>query len=44
MADPVVNYVLSPSEGNTNIGYPQERKIYLQSTKEIDKEYDKLDI
>ena len=43
MADPV-NYVLSPFEGNTNTGYPQGLNIYLQETKEIHKEPEKLDI
>ena len=43
MAAPI-NYVLSPFEGNTNTGYPQGIKLYLQSTKKIDKEYDKLDV
>ena len=44
MASPVVNCVLSPFEGNTNTGDSQGRKLYLQATKEIDKEADKLDI
>ena len=39
-----VNYVLSPSEENINPGNPQGLKIYLQSTKEVEKEADKLDI
>ena len=39
-----VNYVLSPFEGNINTGYPTGLKIYLHSTKEIDKETDELDI
>ena len=41
---PAVNYVLSPIERNTNPGYPQGTKIYLQAKKEIEKEADKLDI
>ena len=44
MAAPVVNYVLSPFEGNINPGYPQGLKLYLQETKDIDKESEKLDI
>ena len=44
MADPVVNCVLNPSKGNMNPGDPQGLNLYLQATKEIDKEYDKLDI
>ena len=40
----VMNYVLRPFKGNINIGYPTELKIYLQETKKIDKETDKLDI
>ena len=39
-----VNYMISPFEGNINLWYPQGVKIYLQPTKEIDKESDKLDI
>ena len=39
-----LNYVLIPSEGNINPGYPTGIKLYLQATKEIDKETDKLDI
>ena len=39
-----VNYVLSPFEGNINTGYPTGLKIYLQATKYIDKETDKLDV
>ena len=35
MEVPVVNYVLSPFEGNINPGYPQGLKIYLQATNEI---------
>ena len=44
MAVLVVNYMLSPFEGNTNPGYTQGLNLYLQATKEIDKETDKLDI
>ena len=43
-ADPAVNYVLSSFEGNINPGYPQGLKLYLQETREIDKESDKLNI
>ena len=39
-----VHYVLSPFKGNTNTGDPQGIKLYLQATKEIDKEANKLDI
>ena len=39
-----MNYVLSPFEGKINPGYPHGLKLYLKSTKEIDKESDKLDI
>ena len=42
MAAPVVNYVISPFEGNINTEDPQELKPYLQSTKEIDKDDEKL--
>ena len=35
MADPVLNYVLSPLERNTNPGYPQGFKICIQATKDI---------
>ena len=42
--DAVINYVTSPFEGNTNPGDPMGLKNYLQATKEMDKEYDKLDI
>ena len=41
MASPVVNYVLSPFEGNINTKDPQGVNLYLQETKEIDKEVDK---
>ena len=44
MSAPVVNYVIRPFEGNINHGYQHVPKIYLQATKEIDKEADKLDI
>ena len=44
MEAPFMNYVLIPSEGKINPGYPQGLKIYSQSTKEIDKESNKLDI
>ena len=43
MANPVVNYMLSPFEGNTNTENPQGTKLYLQEKKEIDKESEKLD-
>ena len=36
--------MLIPFEGNINPGYPTGIKLYLQSTKEIDKETDTLDI
>ena len=42
MAAQVVNYVLIPFEGNINPGDPQGLKIYPQTTKDIDKEYDRL--
>ena len=42
MAD--VNYVIIPYEGNINPGDPTGTNIYLQATKEIYKETDKLDI
>ena len=44
MAAPVVNYVIRPFEGNINHGDQQVLNMYLQATKEIDKEADKLDI
>ena len=44
MAAPVVNHVIRPFEGNINHGYQQVLKMYLQATKEIDKEAEKLDI
>ena len=37
-----MNYFLRSFEGIINPGYPQGLKIYLQSTKEIYKESDKL--
>ena len=43
-ADPAVNYVLNSFEGNINPGDPQGLKLYLQETKEIDQESDKLDV
>ena len=43
MAAPV-NYVISPFEGNINHGYSIGIRLYLQYTKDIDKESDKLDI
>ena len=44
MAAPVENYVISPLEGNINLVYPKGLKLYLQETKEIYKEHDRLDI
>ena len=46
MADPAMNYVLNPFEGKLNTEYCRStgNKIYLQATKEIDKESNKLDI
>ena len=44
MADSIVNYFLSPFEGNINTRYLQGLKLYLQATKEIVKETDKVDI
>ena len=41
-AVPIVNYAISPVEGNINTGDPYRLKLYLQSTKEIDKHADKL--
>ena len=38
----VVNYLLSPFEGNINTEYPTGLKIYLQATKEIDKKTEKI--
>ena len=40
----VVNYSLIPFEDNTNPGDLEGLKLYLQETKDIDKEADKLDI
>ena len=40
MDAPVLNYVLSPFEGEINHVDPQEIKFYLQSTKEIYKSSD----
>ena len=37
-----INYVLSLFEGNINPGDPMGIKLYLQTTNQIDKEYDKL--
>ena len=39
-----VKYMLIPFEWYINTGYQQELKLYLQATKDIDKEADKLDI
>ena len=44
MAHPVVNYVISPFEGNINPGDPKGIKLYLKATNQIDKESEKLDI
>ena len=41
---PVVKYVLIPFEGEINPGGPQGVKLYLQGTKYIYKEGDKLNI
>ena len=43
MAD-LINSVISPFEENINPGYPTGLKLYLQATKEIYKEYGKLNI
>ena len=43
MADPV-NYVIMKFKGYINPGYPQGLKLYLLATKEIEKEFDKLNI
>ena len=40
----VVNYVLSSFKENINPGDPTGIKIYLQATKERDKETNKLDL
>ena len=37
-----MNYVLRPFEGNINPRVPQEQKIYLQATKDIEKLSHKL--
>ena len=42
MAAPVVNYFISSFEGNINPGYPQGIKLYLQETKYMDKEANKV--
>ena len=44
IADPDLNYELSLFEGKINPGYQQGIGIYLQETKDIENEYDKLDI
>ena len=41
---PVLNYVLSPFLENINHGYPKGFKLYLQFTKYIYKETEKLHI
>ena len=41
---PYVNYLLKPFAGNKNNGDTTRIKLYLQSTKEVDKEFVKLDI
>ena len=41
---PVVKYVIITFEGNINPGDLKGIKMYLQETKDIDKEADKLDI
>ena len=41
---PVVKYVFNPYEWNINPGDPQGIKLYLQATKEIEKESHKLDV
>ena len=43
LASPV-KYVIRPFEGNINTGDTQRIKLYIQAKREIDKEYDKLDI
>ena len=40
----IANYVLIPFEGIINNVYPQGFKFYIREAKDIDKEYDKLDI
>ena len=44
MAAAQVKYVIRPFEGKTNLRYSQRLKLYIQATKEIDKEAEKLDI
>ena len=44
MDAPVVNYSLIPFEDNINPGDLEGLKLYLQETKDIYKEADKLDI
>ena len=44
MSVPVVNYILSPFEGEINPENPQGLILYLQEKNNIDKEADKLDI
>ena len=39
-----MNYVMSLFEGNIKPGYSQGLKLYLQETREIEMEADKLDI
>ena len=39
-----INHFISPFEGKQNLEDPKGLKIYIQDTKEIDKETDKLDI
>ena len=39
-----VNFLFRTFEGNIDPGYPTDLKLYLQATKEIDTETDKLDI
>ena len=44
MTYPCVNNVISPFEGNINTRKPQGITLYIQATREIEKEYDMLDI
>ena len=44
MAAPVVKNALIPFKGNINPGDPQGIRTYHQATKDIDKEYYKLNI
>ena len=44
IAAPVVNYVISPSEGNISAEDPQGYQSLSLIKRQIDKEYDKLDI